>query len=80
MKRAIAILVLLLGCTNDRDKVKRVLERDGYTNVSVGGWTMLGCGREDTFSNTFTAEKNGQKVNGWVCGGLFKGLTVRTDD
>jgi hypothetical protein len=67
------------GCYNDKDKVRKILERDGYTEVDVGGWTWLGCSDDDTFKNSFTAKKGGEKVDGYACGGWLKGLTIRID-
>lgn len=78
--KLILALSLIGGCTNDQDKVKRLLERDGYTDVVVGGWSLFGCDKNDTFTNTFKASKASQQVNGWVCSGWLKGMTIRIDD
>ncbi len=55
-------------------------ECDGYTDVQVHGWNLLGCGRDDSFTNGFEAKKNGQRVTGYVCSGFFKGMTIRVND
>lgn len=73
-------LIALVGCSNNKTAVRRVLERDGYTDVEVFGWSLLGCGKDDAFVNGFRAKKGGQEVTGYVCGGFSKGLTVRVDE
>lgn len=82
MRRGLLLTLLLtvFACSNDRAKVETVLKRDGYTNIRVRGWTLFGCGRDDSFVNAFTARKNGELVNGHVCGGWFKGMTIRVED
>lgn len=80
MTKKLLLVLALVACTNDTDKVRRLLERDGYTEVQVGGYAFFGCGRDDAFSNSFTAMKKGARVSGYVCGGWMKGMTVRVDE
>jgi len=77
---AIACLSVLAGCGVDQTKAKRILESQGLSGVSIGGYAFWGCGQDDDFASTFTAkDAKGQAVSGVVCGGVFKGYTVRFD-
>jgi hypothetical protein len=77
---AIACLSFLAGCGVDHVKAKRILESQGLSEVVIGGYPWWGCGKEDTYASTFTAkDSRGQNVSGVVCGGVFKGYTVRFD-
>lgn len=74
------ILILsIVACTNDVSRVERLLRREGYTQIVVGGYSVLGCG-DDAFSNHFSARKNGEYVQGYVCSGWGKGTTIRIND
>lgn len=66
----------LSGCTQP-DQAIQVLTRDGYTEIYIEGYDWFGCSEDDTFRTKFSAIKNGQKVQGVVCSGYFKGSTVR---
>jgi hypothetical protein len=74
---SLLFLLLLMACSQDKDKVKDILSAEGYTNISVGGYDSFACSEKDTYSNSFTAEKNGQIVKGTVCAGAFKNNTIR---
>lgn len=74
---SLLFLLILMGCTQDKNKVKDILAAEGYTNISVGGYSSFACSEKDTYSNGFTAEKNGQIVEGTVCAGAFKNNTIR---
>jgi hypothetical protein len=82
MEKALMVAGLLVlvatttGCTKP-EQATMILERDGYTEVSIVGYYPLACGEDDTFKTGFTAMKNGQLVEGVVCSGLLKGSTVR---
>lgn len=77
---AIACLSLLAGCGVNEVKAKRILESQGLSDVIIGGYTILGCGKEDTYRSSFTAkDAHGQNISGVVCGGMLKGYTVRFD-
>jgi len=77
----IATLILALtGCTNsdDFEKGRLVLENMGYTNIEDTGYSMFGCSDSDDYSSGFTAvDKQGRVVEGVICSGFTKGVTVR---
>lgn len=69
-----------ISCTNSNDfeKGKKQLENQGYTNVKPTGYAWFCCDEKDQYSNGFTAiDKNGNKVNGCICSGFIKGITIR---
>lgn len=80
MKRLLIAVALLaaVGCT-DQKTARRVLEDQGYTEVSVGGFDAFGCSDDDTYATKFTATSpNGKRISGVVCSSQFlKGSTVR---
>lgn len=72
--------ILLLGCSSDNDFAngKRQLEAQGYTDVVNTGWNAFCCDSKDNFSTGFTAkDKFGNKVEGCLCSGFIKGVTIR---
>lgn len=81
MKRIIVALALVaaLGACSDKKTAQRALEQQGYTNITLFGWTMFGCGNDDEFTTEFKATSPaGIAVEGVVCSGWFKGATIRT--
>lgn len=75
---AIAAVLVLGGCGANPTTAERILSGQGMTNIEVGGYTFFGCSEDDWFRSTFTAlDANGKRVNGVICGGFFKGYTVR---
>ncbi len=73
-------LILLIGCTNDNDfeKAKKQLTQQGYTNIKNTGYSFLCCDEKDSFSTGFSAtDKDGNKIKGCICSGVFKGVTIR---
>jgi hypothetical protein len=73
---AVAVLLAAVGaCDVDHDTAVRVLEDDGYEDVRIGDHAWFACG--DTFASEWTAERNGRRVEGSVCCGVFKDCTVR---
>lgn len=81
MKKLILILALLatVGCTQP-DSATRALEASGYTEIQITGYNFFGCDEKDTFHTGFTAKgSNGKPIEGVVCGGWFKGATIRVD-
>ena len=70
-------VVLMAGCSKAHDKVRSVLEGDGYTQIAVSGFKPFACDEKDTFSNGFVARKAGRRVTGVVCSGWLKGYTIR---
>ena len=79
---AIALLALTLSaCAPMSDETAtRALEAQGYTEIKFSGLSVFGCSDDDFFRKGFTAKgASGKVVDGVVCGGFFKGATVRTD-
>lgn len=80
---AIILCILLVSCTANEDSTIRILENEGYTNISLTGYDWFGCGKEDISSVKFTAEKynpytkESNTVTGTVCKGVLKGYTIR---
>lgn len=80
MKRLIVIvgLLTLAACGVNPTDATRVLKSQGLSNVKIGGYAWFGCSKGDDFASNFTAtDANGKSVEGVVCGGFFKGYTVR---
>ncbi len=76
-KTAILFAVLLTSCTNASDSHQALTEA-GYTDVDIGGYAWLQCGKDDTFATKFSAKgPTGVPVNGAVCCGWLKGCTIR---
>ena len=80
MKIILAIvLAMLVGACSDSSTARKVLLSQGYTQIELTGWKMLGCGQDDMFVTGFKAVgPAGHAVSGVVCSSLFKGATVRT--
>lgn len=76
----IACSLLVAGCTDVRE-ANRVLLDAGYSDVRVGGYSMLGCSEDDMFATRFAANgPTGRPVSGQVCSGAWgKGSTIRLD-
>ena len=82
----IALLALLAvfiggrGCT-DNESAARVLSSQGYREIRLTGYELLGCGQGDTTRTGFRAVGvNGARVEGVVCCGFTgcgKACTVR---
>jgi len=63
----------------DDAQIKAIID-EGYTDPSYTGGVILGCGEDDSimFSGRYEAtNSNGKRVKLIVCGGWFKGYTVR---
>lgn len=73
------VSILLGGCTRP-DEARRALEAAGYTDIEMHGYDWLACGEEGGFHDRFTATgPTGRFSSGVVCGGWFKGQTIRLD-
>jgi hypothetical protein len=81
MKRFALIGLLMLGACTDQKGATHALQAAGLKPVKVGGYGFLACdGKSDTFATKFTAvNSQGQTVTGTVCGGWWKGKTIRYD-
>lgn len=81
MKKISLVLALMLaaGCTAP-ESATTALTGAGYTNIQLTGYRFFGCSEDDLFKTGFTAKgPTGQTVKGVVCGGIFKGSTIRLD-
>lgn len=80
------LLVLALASTatacSDNEGAKRLLEKQGYTNVQTNGHSWFTCSKDDEVTTSFTATSpSGHQVSGAVCRGFWaKGSTIRFDD
>ena len=81
----IVLIVVIVGiavtsCGVNPDKAQATLSAMGMTDIQIAGYAFFGCGQEDAYRSKFTAKAaNGQAISGVLCGGPFKGLTVRFD-
>ena len=78
---AIAVLVALAGCTDEKGATK-ALHEAGLKPVSVGGhawfYCAVGRGSGDAFATKFTAKNvRGETVTGAVCEGYANGTRIR---
>lgn len=74
------LAMLVAACGVNPQGAAKAIEAQGMTEVKIGGWSFIGCSRDDGFKSSFTAKgANGQKVSGTVCSGVFTGYTVRYD-
>ncbi|WP_390586012.1 hypothetical protein [Erythrobacter sp. MTPC3] len=68
-----------VACTS-HDRASQTLIAQGYSEVVTTGYAYFDCGRDDVFATAFKAKSpSGQRVEGAVCSGFFKGNTVRLD-
>lgn len=71
--------ILMSGCTKP-DESTRALEASGYRDIVITGYDIFGCDEKDLFHTSFKAVgADGKAVNGVVCGGIFKGSTIRVN-
>ncbi len=74
----IGVVVGSFGYANPEGATK-VLEEDGYTDITIKGRKFLGCDRE-FYRTAFTANNSrGIPVSGVVCDGLFSGSVIKKD-
>jgi hypothetical protein len=80
MKKILAVFLMLLCMTacSDQTTAVRLLEEQGYKNISITGYVFFGCSEDDTFHTGFVATSAaGKQVEGVVCSDWFKGATIR---
>lgn len=71
--------LFFVGCT-DENGATRTLRNNGFTNIEITGWSPFSCSEEDVFRTGFEATSpTGVRLSGAVCGGWFKGNTIRFD-
>ncbi len=74
----VTILCISSGsCDISKTDSMRILSSEGVSNVQLSGYQWFECGRDDTFSQGFQGNKNGHQVQGVLCSGWLKGITVR---
>ena len=83
MKTRTAILLsafVFIGCT-DESGARKVLEKNGYKVVEVGGYAFFAASKDDVYATKFKAiSVSGDTVTGVVTRGLLKGSTIRFDE
>lgn len=81
MKKTLSIVALLaLSACSSSDQATRALQGAGYKDIRITGYSFFGCDEKDSFHTGFEATgPNGQRVDGVVCSGWFKGATIRTN-
>jgi hypothetical protein len=77
-------LSFLMGCALpvSEERVIRIVEGQGYSQVETTGLAFFGCGEEDVLKSGFTAvDARGRQVKGVVCCGILlgKNCTVRVE-
>lgn len=79
--KAIALIfvaTMLAACSDDAG-AKKALAAQGYTNITINGYSWWGCDQHDAFRTAFKAiGPTGVAVTGVVCSSWVKGSTVRT--
>ena len=72
------IAIIATGCT-DENATRSTLQKSGYTDIEITGYSWFECGKDDTFHTGFKAKNpHGDVVEGTVCCGMvFKGCTIR---
>lgn len=77
----LAMIAFALTSCTDEQGARKVLERNNYKPLKVGGYAPFGGGEEDIYKTSFVAiAPNGDTVTGCVTKGAFKGSTIRLDD
>lgn len=75
----ILIVVSLYGCTNET-KALDALRSGGFQDIQLTGYRFFACSQDDFYHTGFTIVKDGRKLSGTVCSGIFfKGSTIRWD-
>lgn len=79
MRTILALLLIMAGCSKSTEKIVRILENEGCSDIVDNGADIIfdGCSDKDYFNNQFTCIKNNHQVSGVVCSGFFKGFTIR---
>jgi hypothetical protein len=76
----VSYLIWIINPPVKPDVATALLTREGYTNIRIGGYAWWSCSEDDYYKTKFTATKNGVEAEGVVCGGFFKGSTIRFYD
>lgn len=75
----VVCVMFMLNACSDADTASKALRVNGYTDITITGWDMFTCSKDDTFCTGFVATApNGERVEGAVGSGFFfKGATIR---
>jgi len=78
------LLMYLPGIFISESSAKRAVEHAGYEQVEIVDKDIFlleyrGCGKDDSakFDIIAVSKATGEKVEFYVCGGIFKGFTIR---
>jgi hypothetical protein len=75
--KLVIVLVIATACT-DESGATRALQSSGFSDITITGYEVFGCGKDDLSATGFRAKSPvGRPVSGVVCCGLLKGCTVR---
>jgi hypothetical protein len=75
----LSAVFVLTGCT-EKDKTEALLKKQGYTYITINGYSFFGCSKGDTFRTKFYAKSpSGETISGVACSGWLKGTTLRFD-
>lgn len=84
---AFFVILFLVGCTPDTEKVNDILEAEGLHDIQLLGWKSFSCSDDDDLNVEFGAkrtvlDRDGRpseiEVSGVVCCGLLmKDCTIR---
>ena len=78
MKKILIVALLVSASCVDDDATRNAAQAIGLRDVVPGDYAPLSCGKDDSYSQHFTATNiNGDRVSGVVCCGLYKSCTVR---
>lgn len=76
--RWLLLALFFAGCAPDEATAIRAIKAVGLNHVKLGLYPFFQCANEDYFNSAFTAyTREGNKIKGAVCCGVFKGCTVR---
>lgn len=72
------LIGLCFSCGASEERSRAALEKSGYKDIEITGYSPFSCDEKDSFSTGFKATNPvGQRVEGVVCCGLLKNCTVR---
>ena len=79
MKKALALIFALLSLSacSDKEGATHALAAQGFDVIDIQGYSYFGCGEHDAYHTAFKACRGSVCTTGVVCGGIFKGNTIR---
>jgi hypothetical protein len=57
---------LFLGCS-DKEGATNFLKKEGYSDITITGYSFFECSQQDIKSTGFIAKKGGKMIEGTVC-------------